>query len=60
MTFKREERYAVFKLSDMDETQLDTLDEMRRQLPDTIDCVVVESHQPEFEMVWKSIEERCA
>lgn len=56
--FNREERYVVFKLEHMDDEQIEFLDRVRRELPDTVDCVVVESHWPEYSKVWQMIEDR--
>jgi hypothetical protein len=67
----REHRYVVFKLKDMLEADL-TLDEIRvfcsvmdkvnisrfnRKKP-SLQCVVVEKDWPEYEVVWKMIEDR--
>lgn len=57
--FKREGRYVVFKLSHMEDDQIEFLERVKRELPNTIDCVVVESHWPEYNKVWEMIEERC-
>ena len=68
--FKREERYIVFKLSDVEEhftpgekQQLARLVEVQRvgreeagKAP--LECVVVESDWPEYEPTWKAIEAR--
>lgn len=65
--FEREERYIVFKLSDLGNSLKG--DEIRRlsreyaeqrslkgKLP--LECVVVESDWPEYEPTWKAIESR--
>jgi len=64
MSFKREMRYVVFKISKLDDKQLSRLNELLNvsgpdgyALP-TIDCVVVENDWPEYEKVWSMIEER--
>ena len=68
--FKREERYIVFKLSDVEEhftpgerQQLARLAEVQRvgreeagKAP--LECVVVEADWPEYEPTWKAIEAR--
>lgn len=70
--FKREPRYAVFKLSDVKKYLRSAGREMLMRLGDEIalhrmcdgrpplNAVVVEQDWPEFEMVWASIEERTA
>ena len=69
---KREERYLVFKLSDVEEhftpgekQQLARLAEVQRvgreetgKAP--LECVVVEADWPEYEPTWKAIEARVA
>ena len=67
--FKREERYLVLKIKDVDsylyEDQLMSLDDICRTLNyyrgfrGPIECVVVEHDWPEYEAVWKMIEDRC-
>lgn len=56
--FKREDRYIVFKISQLDEEQLELLERVQRELPTLCDCVVVESDWPEYEKVWEMIEDR--
>ena len=69
-TFKREQKYLVIKVKDakhyLDEDQLEQLAgisdtiEVRRKavgLPG-LECVVIESHWPEYEATWKAIEAR--
>ena len=68
--FKREERYIVFKLSDVEKdffpseiSQLlrlyETQQSMRKQSgKPPLDCVVVESDWPEYEPTWNAIEAR--
>ena len=68
--FKREERYIVFKLSDVKKdffpseiSQLlelyETQQSMRKQNgKPPLDCVVVESDWPEYEPTWRAIEAR--
>lgn len=53
--FKREERYLVIKLKQIDSEKESALRAM--QLPLT-DCVVVESDWPEYEAVWELLESR--
>lgn len=59
--FKREERYIVIKrkhLHPITEASLrNTLNELG---VGTVECVVVESDWPEYETVWRMIEERAA
>lgn len=57
--FEREERYAVFKFSDMDEAQMRILQDTICRLPRR-ECVVVESDWPEYEPTWKAIEKRAS
>lgn len=69
--FKREHRYLVFKIKDI-EQYLDTgeqeflfaigaiLDACRKiNDKPPLECVVVENDWPEYETVWKMIEARC-
>jgi hypothetical protein len=68
--FKREERYSVFKLSDVEEhftpgerQQLARLAEVQRvgrseAGKPPLECVVVEADWPEYEPTWKAIEAR--
>ena len=70
--FKREERYIVFKLADVEKdffpseiSQLlrlyETQQSMRKQSgKPPLDCVVVEKDWPEYEPTWKAIEARVA
>lgn len=55
--FRRELRYAVFKLKHLSQEQLEYLDKMpgREDLP-PLQCVVVESDWPMYEDVWRQIE----
>lgn len=57
--FQREERYIVVKRKQLDE---ETEAELRRFLQiqsiPTVECVIVESDWPEYETVWKMIEDR--
>ena len=55
--FEREDRYAVFKFSDMDEAQMRILQDTICRLPRR-ECVVVESDWPEYGPVWQMIEDR--
>jgi len=66
---KRETRYLVIKYTDLDNIDnyyfnnlSDILDEVnkRRQLrgKEELACVVIESDWPEYETVWKLLEER--
>lgn len=56
--FVREGRYIVFKISHLDEEQLELLERVQRELPTLRECVVVESDWPEYEKVWEMIEDR--
>jgi hypothetical protein len=67
--FKREERYVVFKLSDVQHLsyfQREMLELLQQEVSNIRDhlhkpelfCAVVESDWPEYEPVWKMIEER--
>ena len=68
--FEREERYIVFKLSDVEEhftsgekQQLARLAEVQRVGREEVgkpplECVVVESDWPEYEPTWEAIEAR--
>lgn len=56
--FTREGRYTVFKIKDLGEEQLELVERVQRELPTLRDCVVVESDWPEYEKVWKMIEDR--
>ena len=70
--FEREERYIVFKLSDVEEhftpsekQQLARLAEVQRvgrseAGKPPLECVVVEKDWPEYEPTWKAIEARVA
>ena len=70
---KREERYLVFKYTDLDELDDHYPNYLRNNLADIIDvvesireekgkkplnCVVIEEDWPEYETVWKLLEER--
>jgi hypothetical protein len=58
--FKREERYTVIKHNQLTEAQMRYLKDCiyGEGIP-TVECVVIESDWPEYEPVWKMIEERC-
>ena len=70
--FKREERYIVFKLADVEEhftpgekQQLARLAEVQRvgrseAGKPLLECVVVEADWPEYEPTWNAIEARVA
>lgn len=69
--FKREKRYAVIKLSDAEHLSAgdkDSLDRILRRATvirtengkQPLQCAVVESDWPEYEPVWKMIEDRVA
>ena len=61
MTFEREERYIVVKLKYLTAGQEDNLRAfLKRSGIETEESVVVESDWPEYETVWKMIEERCS
>lgn len=59
-TFQREERYIVIKRKGLEAYKED---DIRKLLADhmveTVECVVVESDWPEYEVVWGMIEARC-
>lgn len=59
--FKREERYFVIKIKHLTNENYDNLFHFlhKNKVPLVEHCVVVESHWPEYEGVWKSIEDRC-
>lgn len=65
--FQREERYIVFKISDLGNSfkgdeirQLarEYVEQLRRNGKPPLECVVVESDWPEYEPTWKAIEAR--
>lgn len=57
--FKRETRYAVIKLKDINQNTQRQLHNFMEDLEiPSRDCVVVESDWPEYEPVWKMIEAR--
>ena len=65
--FKREERYVVFKLTDLcNSLKGDEIRQLAREYAEQrrlkgkppLECVVVESDWPEYEPTWKAIEAR--
>jgi hypothetical protein len=64
--FKREDRYIVFKKSDLNDEQLRVLNNWRRTVTsqrlatgkDVLTTVVVESDWPEYEPTWDAIQTR--
>ena len=69
--FKKEQRYIVIKVKDLDAAKLSPREKtdlndilfkinIARKVSgkDPLNCVVVESDWPEFEMVWAAIEKR--
>lgn len=69
--FEREQRYIVMKVKDMDclepyecQNLLDMLNKINEYRMErdaySIECVVVESDWPEYETVWKMLEERMS
>lgn len=59
--FEREERYIVIKRKHLDPIVERLLrDEMRDLGVSTVGCVVVESDWPEYETVWRMIEDRVS
>jgi hypothetical protein len=64
--FNREDRYFVFKRSDVPPSALAMMEHMRRTADliratkgkPSLVCVVVESDWPEYEATWKMIEDR--
>lgn len=69
--FERENRYLIFKLTDVDSYltgeeidalyRLDLKIDVQRRLhgKEGLHCVVVEHDWPEYEPTWKAIEDRC-
>lgn len=55
--FKREERYIVIKRKHLNPEMEAHLTTYKGLLVPTVECVVVESDWPEYEPVWKMIEE---
>ena len=64
MTFEREDRYIVIKRSDIDKWLGDfgksELLYWTSRIKSQRQCVVVESDWPEYETVWKMIEDRVS
>jgi hypothetical protein len=59
--FKREERYIVVKLKDLDYQQAEDLRQfLVNNEIDTVDGVVIESDWPECEPAWALIEQRMS
>lgn len=64
MSFKRETRYLVLKLTDLEKLPEDSLSELNYWLEANLsklpirECVVVESDWPEYNIVWAMIKER--
>ena len=59
--FEREERYIVIKRKHLDEiTECAIRTGLNGYRVNTVDCVVVESDWPEYETVWKMIEDRVS
>lgn len=59
-TFKREDRYAVIKYSQLTDAQIGHLkDCIHGEGIPTVECVVIESDWPEYEPVWQMIEGRA-
>jgi hypothetical protein len=55
--FQREERYVVFKLRDLVETEKDAVLRLANGInAQSIECVVVESDWPNYEHTWQTIE----
>jgi hypothetical protein len=69
--FKREQRYLILKISDLDKYLRPQQCELLNQIAETINvgrllehkptlnAVVVEDDWPEYEIVWSMLEERC-
>lgn len=58
-SFERENRYVVIKLSKCTKAQIERLDATFDNFASAcVDCVVVEHHWPEYEIVWGMIEHR--
>lgn len=61
MTFKRENRYIVFKLNKMQSWQIEELLDCvyNNNFDDArVDSLVIEKDWPEYEIVWDMIEKR--
>lgn len=60
-TFKRYDRYIVIKISDLSDKQADALTDVF-MIGDirTREAVVIEKDWPEYELVWKMIEDRMS
>lgn len=71
--FKREHRYIILKLSDVEQASLGTVEraaldriicivDAARKYRDKppLECVVVESDWPEYEPTWKAIKRRMS
>lgn len=64
--FKRENRYFVFKRSDLDKQQLRVLSNWNKTVQlqrlqkgkDTLTALVIESDWPEYEPTWDAIQRR--
>ena len=59
--FERKNKYIVIKrksLQYLSQEQLDALTDILETLSDLTNYVVVKEGYPEYEMVWKAIEER--
>ena len=55
--FQREERYVVFKLRDLVETEKDAVLRLANSInAQEIECVIVESDWPNYEHTWQTIE----
>lgn len=57
--FVREERYIVLKLSDLTDGEYAYIEDyIESMCIERRECVVVESDWPDYDKVWKMIEER--
>lgn len=62
--FKREARYVVIKIADLNKLRGGQTEALRQELAKVSrrlprrECLVIESDWPEYEVVWKMIEDR--
>lgn len=56
--FEREERYMVVKLSKISDDDADAIYRYANYGKALVGCVVVEEDWPEYEVVWKMIQDR--
>ena len=58
--FKREERYIVIKRKHLSDDAILAVEALADAFGEVYDCAVVENPWPEYEIVWKMIEDRVA